>query len=271
MNRTWFLSDLEFFVLWQDWVGDHLPAPLLFTSRAVRWVEFMREVSIARERLHHELDGSFTQVLETIARPELRIVVHGVDGENPQNPQRSIRMLVARCGDRGYRVVQAPGETIWHSGGFEVTELGGEGIARAVVESLPRVPAGALGEITLPDEHDQADVDYSLQRSMVTASAFGDSADHRTSTFLRARADTVGVVKVTQGRSKFGPRGLSTQIVSWRDLHGDGRYVISARRPSIAVAADSNRFRAIVNLAVRTVSDAVEDEQDWPRSQSAPW
>ncbi|MEV6323018.1 ESX secretion-associated protein EspG [Nocardia sp. NPDC051787] len=259
MKRTWKFSDIEFFVLWESHAKDALPSPLVFTSRTPLLDDFELEKSSTRDALRNKVDRSFGEVLETLAAPDIRITVDGWDGTDGDDPKKCVRLLAARRGDAGYVVKQLPGETIWHSGGFEVTECAAVGLADAVVAQMPEAAAGKLAEVVLATDSG-SDMDYAFGESAVEDS-FDDTVAYRSDKFLKTEATTIGTIAVVQGSSVFGPRGVTRREILWRDVVDDGRYASTPSLPSVAVGADAARLTAMINTEVATVVRAIKDER----------
>ncbi|MFI9504997.1 ESX secretion-associated protein EspG [Nocardia sp. NPDC052566] len=254
MNRTWTFTDLEFVVLWERMRQDFLPAPLTFTSRTPGYYDFLREKADTRDRLRCTGDDSCDEVFEAMASPDIAIEVHG--GVGRADPAASIRMLAVRAGERGYLITQRPGETVRHSGGFTVTSCTAVGLGPTVVAALPRVGAGSRADIALVAD---SDMDYGYRESRVFDTA-ADSAARRSLDFLDHPMIRCGTVDVVQRRSIFGPRGLTRHRLRWRDLDGDGRYVIDDTRTPVAVPAAADRFTTLIDIRVAAVVRAIKDE-----------
>lgn len=262
MSRTWKLTDLEFFVLWERRREEILPAPFTFLSRTPYYEDFLREKSETEQRLHGCADRWFDEVLDIVAAPDLHIVVRGIDGEKPDNPLASIRLLAVRRGEQGYLLEQLPGETIEHSGGFVVAECDVLQLAAALVTRLPDTDPGRRPHIPLPAPPDHGDdMDDSCDRSVLKG-AFGDGDLHDGIRFLDAVPKNRGLIVVRQGISRFGPRGRVTRQLEWRDLSDDGRYLLTMDRPPAALAADAKRLIAAINTEIAIVVRAIKDERN---------
>lgn len=262
MNRTWTFTAVEFAGLWDQLKEDALPAPFIYTTETPTYDDHEREKFEARQRVLRSLDDSFDGVLETLAQPDIRLVTTGSDAD-PDNPEGLIRLLAARLGDRGYLVKQLPGETIWHSGGFIVTECDPLRLAEAVVAELPEADAGRQDDIVLVDTvgDDEDDLDYSYGRSPVNADAVENSVRRRCDEFRGSRVTSSGSIEIVQGRSEFGPRGITRYHLGWRDLAGDGRYVTVFDTPPVAVAANARRMAALIDAEIVKVVQTIKDER----------
>jgi hypothetical protein len=260
VNGQWSFDDREFVVAWNDRNGDIVPPPLMVTSRTPLLVDYQQELAEIRRRMDLAGDTSLHGVLDAVARPDVRIVVHGMDGRSPESPGSHVVLLaILSCGN-GYLVKQRMGETVWHSEGFTITECDAPGLAKTVVAQLPEARAGRLGNVTLVEPSAQSDgMDYSYGRPAWRGS-FEDTDEQRSHQFLAAAATSVGMIEVAQGHSRFGPRGISRHVLRWRDIEDDGRYLIAPEHPPVAVAADSTRCAAMIDSAIARVVRALEDE-----------
>lgn len=263
MNRSWELTDLEFVVAWEDMKGEFLPHPFVFTSRTPLWNDYLREKNEVRSLLESKLDHSFAEVLTRIARPDIRIEVTAWDSRDAEDPKSCIRMLAVRLGAEALVVTQLPGETVRHSGGYTFVEADPLSLAEVVVAALPKADAGRRREVVLAAAGGVAqeqDFDYSYRDSAVFDS-FDDSIGRRSADFLGAPTGSMGVIRVVQGRSRFGPRGIVDRTLRWRDLLDDGRYMITADNPPIARPVGAKQMIAMVNSEIATVVRTIRDER----------
>jgi hypothetical protein len=262
MNRTWELTDIEFVALWEAGNRDgRLPDPLMFTCRTPDPHEYYRQKCDAWERLRGSGARWFEPVMEAIARPDIRIVAEGYDGADPLQANVPARLLGVRRGDRGYVVSEMSGETWSHSGGFVIAECDAVGLAGTVVDTLPVVGPGRLSEVVLSTRQAGESLDYSYGRSSVLDS-YDEPESTRSESFLTQPASCIGTIDVVQGTSRFGPRGITRYTMEWRDLIGDGRYMIDDAHPSVAVAVDSHGLVSMINYRVGGVIRAIKDERE---------
>ncbi|MEU1206809.1 ESX secretion-associated protein EspG [Nocardia sp. NPDC005825] len=262
--RSWSFTDLEFLVLWEALGEEHLPEPLFFTSRAPLWSAFQDSKVHARDSLRARHDPEFDEVLRALHTPDVRVELRGWDGADWRAPESIIRAIGVRSGDAGYLVVQEPGETIGRAAGFTVTEFWASDLAERVVGLLPEVPAGRGGDLVLAEAEDVVDTDYGFGLSPAHETLEGGVVD-RAADFLAVAASTLGTIDVVQGRSRFGPRGITRHHLQWRDLAEDGRYLITADQPPVAMAADHRRVVTEVNTRIAEVVLAVADEWETNR------
>ncbi|MGF6882703.1 hypothetical protein ABIA39_001645 [Nocardia sp. GAS34] len=253
MIKTWNLTDTELDVRWCELSGErNLPRPLYYTTRIVTDVEYQREVRFVSEQLKGKLDASFDAALSIMIDPDVRVGIHGFDGREPRNAAARIRVAAARKWERCVVITQIPGETIYHSGGYVVRECYATELARILAEQLPEVDAGGRGRVELADVGDQSVDDGWPDPDYVGVA-------ERSEAFRSAPATTVGLFEIEQGSSRFGPRGVSRRMLEWRDLVDDGRYVIDDNR-TVAVPADRNQLRVMINNGIGTIIGMIEDE-----------
>jgi hypothetical protein len=254
MNRTWQLSDLEFFVLWDDLDEGVLPAPLEFLARTNDYDEFQRQRAEARARLRPVLGHAFEEFRDTLAYPDIRIEMFGRDAREPGNQEHFLRILGIRRGPTGYLVRQLPGETMWHSTGFVVTECNAPQLGRLLAEQLPDAEPGRHGVVALPTAESET-MDHNYGRSVVHS---GGRRSYGITEFLQATVGSTGMIAVHQNLSRFGPRGLTSQTLIWRDHIDDGRYAVTL---TTAAPVDTKRLTTLIDTAIADVVRAIKDER----------
>ncbi|WP_067711916.1 ESX secretion-associated protein EspG [Nocardia yamanashiensis] len=260
MSRHWRFGDLEFTVLWEMITGEDLPAPLIFTSRTPLRDDYFREKREMAERLRSRWDYSVDALADVIKQPDLRMIVTGVDGRDEWRADGRIRMIALRRGDRGLLIEQLPGETYSHSAGFTVRECDPVRLADEVTAALPQVEAGRQGNTPLTDPRETTTVEPQFDR-LIIDDIFADSTSVRSKRFLAITPMCLGTIEVRQGHSKFGPKGMVSHSLQWRDLEDDGRYVIRREPPYMAVPADSKQLITTINVCVAAVIRAIKDER----------
>lgn len=257
MNRHWTFTDLEFLVQWEQIQDDFIPVPLSYVAPRTE-DEFRRAKSDARESLAAKRDPAFDEVMQAIAFPDIRLTLRALDERNPTDVGHSIRIHAVRRGDRGYVVRQLPGESIWHSNGFVITECDAIGLADAVVDQIPDAPASKVTDLVLTSGKGAPEYEY--VRSAVFDS-FDDSADRKTERFLATPFSTIALIQVIQGSSRFGPRGLQQRRLELRDLVDDGRCLITFDSPRIATGVDAKRLVALINKEIAEIIRGIKDER----------
>ncbi|WP_328394004.1 ESX secretion-associated protein EspG [Nocardia sp. NBC_00416] len=256
MNRRWEFTDLEFFALWEGTQDGVLPSPFFFTSDIPLYRDFLAAKQHALQRLRDRLGYTADDLLGIMTRPDLRIAVRGT---NEENPRLRIRLLAVRRADRGLLISQQPGETLEDSGGFTVVEQHASELPRMIVSGLPTAPAGKRGEVVLTDiaEH-AADYDYTYSRPVHRAA--DDEVQRSAGEFRRVDTDSVGMIDICQGVSVFGPSGISRYRSGWRDLAGDGRYLVTPGPPAVATPVDRRRMVEALDRVIADVLRTMKDE-----------
>ncbi|WP_040804527.1 ESX secretion-associated protein EspG [Nocardia concava] len=260
MKATWRFTDDEFYVQWRDLPEESLPAPLAYTCRTSSWVRYVQELAELREDLRARRDLSFDGVLPEIRDADIRIEVWGWNGYDKRDPAGSVRMLAARRGTRGFLVNQEPGESVIHAKGFIVSEFDALELGRMVAEALPEADGGRQGDIVLAERNVETELDYSYGHSIIDHSV-SSSAPAQSRAFLAAPHERGGFIDVIQGRSVFGPRGITRHRLEWRDLEDDGRYIITEGTPRQVFSADTPRATSLINARIADVVRAIKDER----------
>lgn len=226
MKPAWALTDLEFVLLCEEHGCTELPIPFTFTSRTWLAADYRAERARTLRELRERDDAGLPVLGEALTRPDITVVAQAWDEQEPENPQGWTRVHGIRQRARGFVITERPGETIWHSGGFDVSACDPHALADAVLDLLPSAEAGRMRQITLIDPETPSDA-----RPFVPLISDDDEPEddeaYRSASYLNTPATATGSVRVLQGRSMFGPRGRVDMGLRWRDLPGDGRYVTS--------------------------------------------
>ncbi|MEC3913334.1 ESX secretion-associated protein EspG [Nocardia sp. CDC160] len=238
---TWEFTDIEFKVLCNLYREGAIPSPLVYTSRTMDHDVYDRELLAAQEDLDRRLDSHFRAVFEAVCNPEVFVGVHGWHDADIDNPAKHLVVHGARRGRRACVLIQKPGETTMHSGGVTMLECEPEELAALLVAQLPPAEPGQSTVIPIATEPAPPDP-YEAPRASAF-DTFEESVDTRSLRFFSTPADQTGAMQILQGRSKYGPRGVAVSTLVWRDLPGDGRYLIDLD-PEVksAVGVDNRRF-----------------------------
>ncbi|WP_433193043.1 ESX secretion-associated protein EspG [Nocardia sp. CA-107356] len=266
MTQQWKFTCLEFLVLCDRYRAGSLPQPLWFESTEdvmVHEMEARRRV--VWEDLQRRLDGSFDGVIEVLRAPELYVRVRGWDEQSRDDMDKRLHVHVARSGALGYAFAQVPGNLTYDSPMVAVTECDPNTLAATVVKALPTVEAGQMPDIPIvtdPAEH----VTPAWRDSLIW-----DNVDDRpvaqTQRFFRQRADLTGSIMVVQGRSKYGPRGIHETKMLWRDMPGDGRYVMSLDEAPVAVGTSRRQLAARIDRDIAQLLERLETHWESGRSE----
>ncbi|WP_330183409.1 ESX secretion-associated protein EspG [Nocardia sp. NBC_01503] len=254
----WDFTDDEFKVLCNRFLDGWMPVPLAYTSRTPTLDEYERELSDVEAGLRDRLDTGLGSLFEVIQHPEVFIISGTWCDSDTENPQKRIRVHGARRGWRAVMITQQPGETVYHSGGFTLTECEPEALPALMVEQLPA--AEAAGGPPLPILFEPPERDPYEVRQSLAFDSFDDTAEIRSRAFWAKPADWTGFIRVLQGRSIYGPRGVMETTMLWRDLPGDGRYLIELDEPEVrAVGADPARLVQRIGQRVDRVLRHMEE------------
>ncbi|WP_067695654.1 ESX secretion-associated protein EspG [Nocardia jejuensis] len=256
MTTSWQFTEAEFYVLWMDRTGEEPPDPFMFTSPTRTGEDFDTEMREARESLDRKSDGNFSFALDAMINPDLFLIGYAWNEQDRWDLGSLVRVLATRKGPKGYVIKQLPGPTYWRGGGYTVVECDPLRLSGEIVRALPATQRGSRGDIALASS--EQDLDHNFGRSVIAAAP--DTAISRTTEFLKSPATTVGEIYVVQGRSEFGPRGLTRHLVTFRDVEEDGRYVVT-ENPAQALAVDEGRFVSVLNSYVAAVIQIIRDER----------
>jgi hypothetical protein len=259
---TWTLSDLEFVVLWEETGHDTLPLPLTFATDLRDRNLFDQAKFDTRERLAAVRNSGVDLLLSVLAHPDIHLSVHAHHGTDSELASESIRIYAARQGEHCYIVRQVPGKTIWHSGGFVVNACPALELAAVVVRELPEEPAGRYSNIPLhqTDSASSGEVDPYTMADLVVEN--DDYTDQLADYLLTSPAQRIGRIAISQGSSRFGPRGITRRRLGWRDLIDDGRYTLTQGTPAAAYGTDGNRMVNMINTEIAEIVRAIKDERE---------
>ena len=258
MNR-WTLTDLEYKVLCDTRFFGLVPSMFSITSRIPYMDEYEREWHRARAELAAREDSAFEAIVDTMVLPEVLVGGEVWQDSDFDNPEKRVRFYAGRLGSRGFLVTQLPGETINHAAGFTITACDPRALGETVAGLIPAAEPGRRGPIEL-------DISGTGDRSRAGGSMIADDDDDdglTSSAFFDLPATHCGTVRLTQGRSKFGPRGRLSVARLWRDLPGDGRYVMPLEDPApIATGMGSAGLIEWIDTEAEHILERMNDYQE---------
>lgn len=256
MSQRWELTDIEFRVLWQRFVGTDLPRPLTFQTTTRLHEDYEAEKYQVWQRLQHTADPALRSVFDVLERPEAYVRLRGWKDDERDNAEYWLKARAARAGANGYLIYQLPGETPTHSGGYVVVDVGPYGLADAIVDLMPAAGAGRGGIVPLVT--DTGRDDHQRPTSMFFEEA-DTSIVQRSTEFLNRRAERTGTINILQNQSMFGSRGMHRDILVWRDLADDGRYVIGLPNENpVATPMSRSDLVDAVNASIERMMSRVE-------------
>ncbi|MFI5776857.1 ESX secretion-associated protein EspG [Nocardia sp. NPDC051570] len=257
MTQQWKFTVLEFIVLCERHRQGLLPKPFWVESDEVVYADALEQRKRAAwEELRRRLEGSFDGAIEVLCAPELYLEVSSWDEQNSRNWNKEHRLYAARAGALAYVFEQAPGPLIYDTVAFTVTECDPRRLAVAVVDALPRVEAGRLPGIPIVTDRAE-DIAPTWGGSFVRDNR-EDTLVYQTQRFFQRRSDCTGSIQVVQGRSKYGPRGIQKTTMLWRDVAGDGRYVMSLDEPPFAVGTNRRMLIERIQTDIDTMMQRLE-------------
>ncbi|NNH71865.1 ESX secretion-associated protein EspG [Nocardia uniformis] len=259
MRPTWTFTDLELVVGWEAMKENLLPRPFIFRSRTHWYEDFLREKRGVRERLEATMDSAAWAMLDVVARPDIRLIVRGLNGDVRAEPKGSIRMHAVRRGGSAYVLTQLPGQNADEGGDFTITECDPFALAEVVVAELPQAKPGRESNIQLPAVVDGED--HMVQGESMLWDSFDNPVGHAGERFAQASFTGVGGIEIAQGTSRFGPRGRVIRRLEWRDVVDDGRYLVVRDNPPVAHSVDVKRMVSLINNEIAVVVQAIKDER----------
>lgn len=260
MSVTWTLTDAELVVAWQKLFTDTLPSPLCATLGVQYADEYLRLVAQTWQSILDRYDGALHHALGQVAAADVRVVAQAVDPSDPENAAARVRIVGAQQGSTAVLIRQLPGESMWHSGGFVITRGHCDRLAAAVAGALPPREPGRLPDIPLVPAPDDSDTDHWYGQSEV----FDEypQLQQRATDWLDSPVDVLGSIETSQGSSVFGPRGIHTRRIYWRDLTGNGRYAVADTAHPVAASVDRRRLAAMIAADIAATLPTVEDERN---------
>jgi hypothetical protein len=259
VTDSWDVDPLEFLVRWESQGQPGLPAPLTFRSATESRTAFLGDKARVRARLRDEPRPDLNAAMAVLARPDVRVAVQARSGLDPADRRRCLRLYAARRGERACVVRQRIGETVDHSAGFTLTTGPAPALGELVANALPHAARGSRPATPLPGADRDSGHDYGVGRR-AWRDSFDEPPPRAALRLLSTPPVTVGLIDIAQGRSRFGPRGLSGHRMTWRDLLDDGRYLITEDEPPLAVPADRAAVVAMINARIAEIVHRLRDE-----------
>ncbi|MBO0855373.1 MAG: ESX secretion-associated protein EspG [Nocardia sp.] len=259
--NSWTLTDLEFKVLCDMRLFGMLPRPFVITSRIPLMEDYERACKRTRSELEQRMDSELEAVVDTMALPDVLVTAQSWDEADFEDPTKRVRVYAGTRGSRGFITVQNPGETIWHAEGFTITSCDPRALGDRVAGLFPTVEAGRRESFAIATgEEGLSQHTYSMNAHSMVADEEEVFTAQR---FFTTPATCAGSIRLTQGRSRFGPRGRITTALAWRDLAGDGRYVAPLDTPDPwATGMGTTGLAAWVDTEIANVIERMDDYQE---------
>jgi ESX secretion-associated protein EspG len=157
-------------------------------------------------------------------------------------------MLVAkRFGDRAVVIQGFNPKSVYSHDEFEITLCDAAAMTRVLVDRLPPMTPGSQPRVALLSYNQQDTADHWTRGGNSGLYDDGDTVDSQSKNWQAAPKSRAGSIQITQGRSRFGPRGKVTKHIFWEEHPGDGCYLIDLESPMAAIAADSDNLRGRID------------------------
>ncbi|MEU1430699.1 ESX secretion-associated protein EspG [Nocardia sp. NPDC005746] len=255
---NWELTHEEFKVLCNRYLDGWLPPPLTYSSRIPTFDAYESELSRVEAELRDRLDAGLNIPFDTLANPEVFVVLGSWCDSDFENPAKQVRIHAARRGWHAVMVIQHMGETIYHSTGYTLIECDPDALSMLMVGELPDTVAASGSPLPMvfdPPERDPYEI-----RQSVAFDSFDDTLEVRSRAFWSRTAERSGVIRVVQGRSIYGPRGRLMTSAFWRDVVGEGRYLIEVDESDTrAMGADSTMLAQSIDRRTALVLEHMEE------------
>lgn len=258
MTLTMEFTPVEFAAMWDELKEEGLPEPLTYLAPPRTHAESVRDKREAWQASRRRYGADLDLVTAALSRPDIRVMARGVDGRDPSNAKRVLRVLGVRRGDVGFVVTQRPGERMGEAEGFTVVQHEALSLGDAVAAAFPAAAAGSRRDFEIIDTQTSG-LDFGYGRSLVHD--HGEQPEAFGREFLTEPEDLTGTIEIEQGWSRFGPRGVLRLYLVWRDVVDDGRYVIVPGSPMRVAPADRRRLAALINIQIAEVVRAIKDDR----------
>ncbi|MFC9897062.1 ESX secretion-associated protein EspG [Nocardia sp. NPDC127579] len=242
------MTSLELAVLWELMSNDKLPFPLAHWPTHQYEDDYIRAKKETAERLLAYLPEDAEQLWEAAVNPDIVIWAAGESPDDETDMSAVTRVVGLRREGYAVVLVQEPGESIERGGDIDVYETDIPGLARAVIEHLPKVGRGTQGEVPIVSKRaDRMEYGYGSSRVLAPSQS---TTHQRSDAWRGAKATQIGELKVEPGGGAHWIQDRRGYLMRWRDLADDGRYLIEPRPNPIAIPVDDRAFERIVNQYV---------------------
>ncbi|MBU3068005.1 ESX secretion-associated protein EspG [Nocardia sp. NEAU-G5] len=262
------LTSLELVVLWEMLSDDSLPFPLMHWPEQQYEQDYIRAKRETADRLvgkppFHAPRGwesvDLMRLWKAAVNPDILIRAAGEAPGDETDMSAVTRVVGLRREGFAVVLVQHPGETIDRGGNVDVYQTDVVGLAKAVIERLPRVERGKHAEIPLPPREPEP-MEYSYGASPVLNSS-ADPTRQRADRWFRAKATQVGELRIEPGSGVHWIQERNGFLVHWRDVADDGRYLIEPKPSPVAVAVDDNAFEIFVNQRIAALVRRIREDR----------
>lgn len=242
MEHTWRVTGLEYMVLRERLLGRPTSWPFRTVTRDIAADAY--ELQYIKARIWGELqakwDAELAEALVKSMDPDVRLMAQ-VFGSRGDNATRDL-LTAKRFSDRALVIQGFNPKSLYSHDELEITLCDAATMSRVLVSRLPPMTAGSAPRVELVSYNKEETVDHWARGN----SGFyddGDTVDTQSRHWQAAPKSRAGNIQITQGQSKFGPRGKVVKYIVWEEHPGDGCYIIETEPPIAAVAADAEELR----------------------------
>lgn len=241
------LTSLEVVVLWELMSRDRLPFPLTHWPTHQYEEDYRRAKRETAQRLLAYLPADGQQLWEAAVNPDIRISAAGEAPDDETDMSAVTRVVGLRREGYAVVLVQQPGDRIERGGDVDVYQTDVTGLAGAVIDHLPKAERGKQGEVRiLSPQRDGTDHNYGSSSVLESA----DLPGRRSERWRNAKATQRGDLRIEPGSGAHWIQDRQGYLVRWRDLAGDGRYLIEPGADPVAIPVDNKAFETFVNHRV---------------------
>ncbi|GAB2639981.1 ESX secretion-associated protein EspG [Nocardia goodfellowii] len=257
------LTSLELVVLWELMSSDRLPWPLTHWPTHEYEEDYYRAKRATAERLLAHMKVEAQQLWEAAVNPDIVIWAAGEAPDDETDMSAVTRVVGLRREGYAVVLVQQPGESIGRGGDIDVYQTDVTGLAKAVIDQLPKVGRGKQGDVPLLSEQPDG-MDYTYGSSQVLEAAH--SPRQRSDSWRNAKATQFGELKVEPGSGVHWIQDRSGYLLRWRDLADDGRYLIEPKPNPVAIPVDDAAFERFVNQRVAELVRRIRENRPADRN-----
>jgi hypothetical protein len=244
-SDAWTLRTLHVQRLWTDCDGTVFPPEF-----AAADVDLARTGDDSVGPQLAELNTPRRDAIDTLTRPVVTIGVTSLDARKPfEEPGHHLRVVSAT---RDMQTVIVARQELVGSpslgGRVSITRHAAADWTRDLVALLPRSAAAG----SLPTD---TDVSFRRLPGVDTSSiTVVDAPSHPSAAaaFVRDDPATCGSLRVQVGSAADGRRPSAVEV-RYRDIPGDGRYLLVVDEPGVALGVDDTRFATTLNRVVNTL------------------
>ncbi|WP_024799536.1 ESX secretion-associated protein EspG [Nocardia sp. BMG51109] len=261
------LTSLEVTVLWEMLSDDGLPFPLTHWPTHEYEADYVRAKRETAERLLGNPpfrapqgweSADLLQLWKAAVNPDIVIWAAGEAPGDETDMSAVTRVVGLRREGYAVVLVQQPGATIERGGDIDVYQTDVVGLAKAVIDQLPKVGPGKQREVPILAQQPSAGTD-SYGSSPVLDSM--NLPQQRSDRWLNAKTARRGELRVEPGSAAHWIQDRRGYLLRWRDIADDGRYVIEPKPDPVAIPVDDDAFEKFVNQRVADLVRRIKENR----------